>query len=257
MERKLKRFISWNVNGLRAAVKKGFVHSMEQLDADIIAIQEIKTKPEQLPDELLTIKDYESLWYPAQKPGYAGVALYTRNEPLNILYGLDDDRFNREGRVLTTEFEDYYFINVYFPNAQPKLKRLDYKLAFNEELKMFTDRLCRQKSVIVCGDFNVAHKEIDLKNPKGNKYNPGFSEPERNWMDLFVQEDYVDTFRMFNQDPGQYTWWSYRFNARAKNIGWRLDYFCVDRQSKKRVKGAGILKQIMGSDHCPIELLFV
>jgi exodeoxyribonuclease-3 len=251
-----RRFVSWNVNGLRAALKKGFLDTLHELDADIFALQEIKAMPDQLPDEVKHIPGYYAYWYPARKKGYSGTAVFSRVEPLDVVYGLGRDEFDAEGRVLTLEFDDFYFINIYFPNAQHGLKRLDYKRNFNQEVLEYMDRLAGKKSVVLCGDLNVAHKEIDLANPKANIKNPGFSPEERAWMDEVVGAGYVDTFRLFNQDPEQYSWWSYRFNARAKNIGWRIDYFLVDPGSRDRVKGAAIHDDILGSDHCPVSMEF-
>ncbi len=251
-----RRFVSWNVNGLRAALKKGFLDAFHELDADIFALQEIKALPDQLPDEVRQIPGYHSFFYPARKKGYSGTAVYSRSKPREVIYGLDNEAFDAEGRVLTLEFDDFYFINIYFPNAQPGLKRLDFKLDFNREVLRFMDRLAAEKSVVMCGDLNVAHREIDLANPKSNEKNPGFSPPERAWMDELVHAGYVDTFRLFNQEPEQYSWWSYRFNARARNIGWRIDYFVVDPGSRDRVRGAAIHDDIPGSDHCPVSLEF-
>ena len=251
-----KKMVSWNVNGIRAMEKKGFIDMVAELDADILALQEIKAQPDQLSEQLKNIPGYRAYWFGAEKKGYAGVAVYSRDEPLSVIYGIDHKDHDYEGRVLTLEYGDFYLVNVYFPNAQHGLLRLDYKLAFNRDLHTFLDELASNKSVVVCGDFNVAHKEIDLTNPKQNEKNPGFSLEERAWMDDFVAAGYVDTFRMFNQEPEQYTWWSYRFNARARNIGWRIDYFCVDKKSKKRVVGADIMADILGSDHCPVVLTF-
>jgi exodeoxyribonuclease-3 len=251
-----KKFISWNVNGLRAVEKKGFVDIVHELDADVIGLQEIKALPDQLPKSLTSLEGYEPYWFPAKRKGYAGVCTYTRIKPLNVIYGMDIADHDHEGRVLTLEFDDFFLVNAYFPNAQHGLLRLDYKLDFNRDLHNFLDRLAEKKSVVICGDFNVAHKPIDLANPKQNENNPGYSAPEREWMDTFTGTGYVDTFRKFNKEPDQYTWWSYRFNARGKNIGWRIDYFCVDPASEKRVKGAAILDHILGSDHCPISLDF-
>ena len=252
----VRKFVSWNVNGLRAVLKKGFLDTFFELDADIVALQEIKALQDQLPDEVLHIDGYTSFWFPAQKKGYSGTAVYTRQQPLEVLYGLDEKEFDREGRVLTLEFDDFYFVNIYFPNAQPGLKRIDFRVAFNTAVLRFMDRLSEKKTVVVCGDLNVAHKPIDLANPKANEQNPGFSPQERAWMDEVTQAGYVDTFRKFNKDPDQYTWWSYRFNARAKNIGWRIDYFLVDPASEDRVVGAAIHDDILGSDHCPVSLEF-
>lgn len=248
----IRRFVSWNVNGIRAVEKKGFVETLLEIDPDILAIQETKAKPEQLSEALKNINGYTSYWFPAEKKGYSGVGIYAKEKPLNVLYGMGIAEHDQEGRVLTLEYKDFYFINIYFPNAQHGLTRLDYKLAFNNDFLKFANHLAKKKPVIVCGDFNVAHKEIDLANPKQNEKNAGFTLEERAWMDTFLAAGYVDTFRMFNQDPGQYSWWSYRFNARAKNIGWRIDYFCVDKGSSKRVTDAAILKDVMGSDHCPV-----
>ena len=252
-----KKFISWNVNGIRAIEKKGFTDLVHELDADIIGLQEIKAQPDQLPESLKNLPGYHSFWYPAARKGYAGVAIYAKEKPLRVLEGLGHDTHDGEGRVLTLEYDDFFFITAYFPNAQHGLARLDYKLEFNRDLHRFIDELAAQKSVVLCGDLNVAHKEIDLANPKQNEKNPGFCPEERQWMDEFLGSGYLDTFRMFNQEPNQYSWWSYRFSARQKNIGWRIDYFCVDKKSEKRVNGAAILSEIMGSDHCPVQLDFV
>jgi exodeoxyribonuclease-3 len=251
-----KKLISWNVNGIRAILKKGFIDIIYELDADILCLQEIKALPEQLPESLRSLEGYEAYWHPAKRKGYAGVCTYTRIKPLNVTYGMDIPEHDQEGRVLTLEYEDFFLVNAYFPNAQHGLGRLDYKLAFNRDIHNFLDRLAEKKSVVICGDFNVAHRPIDLANPKQNEQNPGYSLPERQWMDTFTGTGYVDTFRKFNQEPEQYTWWSYRFNARGKNIGWRIDYFCVDPASEGRVKDAGILDNILGSDHCPVSLDF-
>lgn len=252
----IKKLVSWNVNGLRAALQKRFLDSFHELEADIFALQEIKALPDQLPDDVVHIEGYLSYWYPAQKKGYSGTAVYTRKEPLQVIYGLDNHDFDNEGRVLTLEFDDFYFINIYFPNAQPGLKRLSFKQEFNRAVLQFMDRLAEKKSVVLCGDLNVAHKPIDLANPKSNEKNPGYSPEERAWMDEVTGAGYVDTFRKFNQEPDQYTWWSYRFNARAKNIGWRIDYFLVDPASEDRIINAAIHDDILGSDHCPVSLLF-
>ena len=252
----VKKFISWNVNGLRALAKKGFTDIMYELDADIIGLQEIKAMPEQLSDSVKKLAGYEAYWYPAKRKGYAGVCIYSRIKPLNVIYGMDIPDHDREGRVLTLEFEDFFLVNAYFPNAQHGLGRLEYKLEFNRDIHNFLDRLSERKSVVVCGDFNVAHKPIDLANPRQNEENPGYSLPERQWMDTFTGSGYIDTFRKFNKEPEQYTWWSYRFNARGRNIGWRIDYFCVDPASEARIKDAAILEHVLGSDHCPVSLDF-
>ena len=248
------KFISWNVNGIRAIEKKGFIELLQELDADVIGLQETKAQPDQLSDSLKDIPGYTSYWHSAERKGYSGVAFYSRLKPVAVHYGLGDPEFDCEGRVITLEFDSYYLINIYFPNAGEKLKRLDYKLRFDAKLLLFSQELEKEKNVILCGDFNVAHKEIDLKNPKTNVKNAGFSPQERAWMDNFVEAGFIDTFRMFNQEPEQYSWWSYRFSARAKNVGWRIDYFCVNKNAKDNVKGAAIKQEILGSDHCPVEL---
>jgi exodeoxyribonuclease-3 len=248
------RMVSWNVNGLRALAKKGFRDLAGELDADLLALQEIKAQPEQLSEELRNLPGYHAYFHPAERKGYAGVCTYSRVEPLNVIHGLGNEEFDREGRVLTLEFGDFYFINSYFPNARHGLDRLPFKLAFNGAILAFCRELAAGKSVLICGDLNVAHRAIDLANPKANEKNPGYTIEERNWMDDFLATDFVDTFRIFNQAPAQYTWWSYRANARAKNIGWRIDYFCVDEKSRARVRNSTIRAEISGSDHCPIEL---
>jgi exodeoxyribonuclease-3 len=246
--------ISWNVNGIRAVEKKGFIELLTNFDADVIAIQETKAQPDQLSEELKNITGYKSYWHSAQRKGYSGVAVFTRIDPLEVMYGIGEEEFDSEGRVLTLEFGNWYLINIYFPNSAEELKRLDFKLRFNDSLLAYAQKLTAKKPVVLCGDFNVAHKEIDLKNPKNNEKNAGFTPEERGWMDRFVAAGFVDTFRLFNTEPDQYTWWSYRFNARAKNVGWRIDYFCINEEAKERVKNAEILKDIMGSDHCPVTL---
>ncbi|MCK4838736.1 MAG: exodeoxyribonuclease III [Desulfobulbaceae bacterium] len=248
------KMVSWNVNGLRAVEKKGFIDLANELDADLLALQEIKALPEQLSEQLLNLPGYKAYYHSAEKKGYAGVCTYSRVEPDNIIYGLGNEEFDREGRVLTLEFADFYFINTYFPNAQHGLHRLPFKLDFNETIQAFCRQLAKKKSVIICGDLNVAHQAIDLANPKSNEKNPGFTIEERNWLDSFLAAGFIDTFRIFNQEAGQYTWWSYRFNARARNIGWRIDYFCVDEKSRRRVRNSTIKAEILGSDHCPIAL---
>jgi len=248
------KMVSWNVNGLRAVEKKGFIDLANEFDGDLLALQEIKAQPDQLSDQLLNLPGYKAYFHSAEKKGYAGVCTYSRVEPIKVIYGLGNEEFDREGRVLTLEFTDFYFINTYFPNSQHGLARMDYKLSFDAAIQDFCQQLAEKKSVIICGDLNVAHREIDLTNPKANAKNPGFTIEERNWLDSFLDGGFVDTFRIFNQEPGHYTWWSYRFQARARNIGWRIDYFCVDEKSRQRVKSSTIRSEIMGSDHCPIEL---
>lgn len=255
-ENNLQKFISWNVNGIRAIEKKGFVDIIQDLDADIIAIQETKAHPDQLSDSLIHIPGYTSYWHSAEKKGYSGVAVYSRTSPIAVSTGLNHPDFDREGRIQTLEFQDFFFVNIYFPNAGHGLKRLEYKIKFNQAVQEYATALATKKAVVICGDYNVAHRAIDLKNPESNEANPGFTPEERQCMDTFLEAGFLDTFRMFNKDPGHYTWWSYRFNARAKDIGWRIDYFCVDKKSHSRVANASILKDIMGSDHCPVQIDF-
>ncbi len=250
------RMVSWNVNGLRAALKKGFLDTLHELDADIFAIQEIKAMPDQLPDEVKNVPGYHVFWNPARRKGYSGTAVFTRRRPLDVVCGPGSEELDGEGRVLLLEFDDFFFINSYFPNAGPGLKRLDFKLSFNRAMLGLMDRLSEKKSVVLGGDLNVAHREIDLANPAGNEKNPGFSPPERAWMDEVVGAGYVDTFRRFNREPEHYTWWSYRFDARARNIGWRIDYFIVDPGSRDRVLAAAIHDEVPGSDHCPVSIQF-
>ncbi|MDH3349730.1 MAG: exodeoxyribonuclease III [Desulfobulbaceae bacterium] len=252
-----KKIVSWNVNGLRAVYKKGFLDILKDFDADIFALQEIKAMVEQLPGELVEVPGYYSYWYPAVKKGYSGTAVYTKKKPLEVLYGIGEDGFDQEGRVLTLEYEDFYFVNIYAPNAQCELKRLDFKIAFNNALLQYIEKLSKKKSVVLCGDLNVAHTSIDLANPKSNEGNAGFSPLERAWMDELMAAGYIDSFRKYCSEPHKYTWWSYRFRAREKNIGWRIDYFLLDSKSESRLVGAEIHEDIMGSDHCPVSIGFV
>lgn len=249
-----KRFISWNVNGIRAAEKKGFTDIVDTLAPDVLAVQETKAHPDQLSRALLDIPGYHSYWNSAQKKGYSGVAVYSKLQPRAVINGLGHKDFDNEGRVITLEYDAFYFINIYFPNSGAELKRLGFKLEFNALLHTFLINLSQKKPVVICGDYNVAHKEIDIKNPQANVKNAGFTPEERAWMDRFLDSGFVDTFRIFNKEGGHYTWWSYRFNARARNIGWRIDYFCVDQNNSDRVVSAEILPEIQGSDHCPVSI---
>lgn len=249
------QLISWNVNGVRAIQKKGFIEYVKSSSADVIALQETKAQKEQLTDELLSIEGYSSYWFSAQKKGYSGVAIYSKLKPISVIKGIGIEEFDNEGRVLTSEFETFFLVNCYYPNSQHELKRLDYKLSFNKAILSFCNKLKKKKTVIICGDFNVAHKPIDLKNPKPNEKNPGYSIEERNSMDTFINTGYRDTFRIFNTSPDNYTWWSYRFNARERNIGWRIDYFCVNDEAESRIISADIHSEVTGSDHCPIGLV--
>ena len=246
------RVLSWNVNGMRAVLKKGFSEWFAKENADILCLQETRVLPEELPGEVKEPKGYMSLWVPAQKRGYSGVATFTKEEPLSHTT-LGKKEFDAEGRVQIVEFKKFTVINCYFPNSQPERKRIEYKLKFCDTIKRRCNKLVREgKNVVLCGDYNIAHTEIDLARPKQNEDNPGYLPEEREAMTKFLKAGYVDTFRHFCKDPGHYTWWTYRAGARAKNIGWRLDYHCVNKDYISQVQGAGILKDVMGSDHCPV-----
>jgi len=250
------KILSWNVNGIRACMNKGFVDAVKKENPDIICIQETKAHPKQM-NFGLTLPDYFIYWNSATKKGYSGVLTLTKRKPLSVRKEFSNDEIiNSEGRFLQLEYNDFYLINLYFPNAQRELKRLDFKLQFNEELLNYIESLRKTKNIILCGDFNVAHKEIDLKNPKANVKNAGFSPEERGWFSKLLEKGYIDTFRYFYPDlEDQYTWWTYRYNSRQKNIGWRIDYFVVNEEFKDHLKKAFILTEIMGSDHCPIGLV--
>lgn len=250
--------ISWNVNGIRACAKKGFCDWLIQANPDICLIQETKAHAEQLDEEVLNPPGYQSHWYSAKRKGYSSVAVYVKNnlENVNIETGIGIKEFDDEGRVQAVIIDRIIILNCYFPNSRHDLSRLDYKIAFDTALLDFANEKLKQGfQVIICGDYNVAHKPIDLKNPKANVKNPGFLPEEREWMTKFLANGYIDTFRHFYPDlKDQYTWWSYRLNAREKNIGWRIDYFCVNKGFIENVLAAGIQADIMGSDHCPVSL---
>ena len=248
------KFISWNVNGIRACVKKGFLDFFQEADADIFCIQESKMQEGQLE---LDLKEYHQYWNYAERKGYSGTGIFTKIEPISVSYGMGIEEHDQEGRVITLEFEDYYFITVYTPNSQNELKRLSYRMKWEEDFLAYLKKLEKTKPVIFCGDLNVAHTEIDLKNPKTNHKNAGFTDEERGKMTTLLESGFIDTFRHFYPDQeGIYSWWSYRFNARKNNAGWRIDYFIVSECLKNRLKDAKILTDVMGSDHCPIELDF-
>jgi len=251
------KVISWNVNGIRAAVKKGFIDFFNKADAGIFCLQETKISDKDLTDGLKQIGSlhgYKTYWFGAEKKGYSGTAIISRIEPIAVKKGFGVKKFDDEGRTITFELERFYLICIYAPNAKLELARLGEKIEFNEKFISYCEKLRKKKPVIFCGDLNVAHKEIDLRNPKENKNNAGFSIRERNAFQEQLDKGYLDAFRIFNKDPGNYTWWSYRFNARAKNIGWRIDYFIVSKELKPKVFSSEILKDVMGSDHCPILL---
>ncbi len=247
------KLISWNVNGLRAVMKKGFMETFEALDADVFCLQETKMQEGQLDLEL---PGYEQYFNYAEKKGYSGTALFTKKKPLNVTYGIGEEKHDTEGRVITAELEDFYIVTVYTPNSQDGLKRLDYRMEWECAFLSYLKKLEENKPVIFCGDLNVAHQEIDLKNPKTNHHNAGFSDEERGKMTELLANGFIDTWRYFNPDVKDiYSWWSYRFHAREKNAGWRIDYFIVSECLKERLVSAGIHTEIMGSDHCPVELI--
>lgn len=246
------KLISWNVNGLRACLQKGFLESVVSLHADIICLQETKMQQGQAQVEL---PDYLPYWNSAEKKGYSGTAVFTKKKPINVMYGLPQEEHNQEGRAITLEFESFFLVNVYVPNAQEGLKRLDYRMKWEDDLRAYLKGLDQKKPVILCGDMNVAHKEIDLKNPKPNRGNAGFSDEERRKMTELLNSGFIDTFRLlYPEAEGIYSWWSYRFSARAKNAGWRIDYFIVSERLKDRIEEAAVHTEIMGSDHCPVSL---
>ena len=246
------KFISWNVNGLRACEGKGFSQAFKELDADFFCLQETKMQEGQLD---LHYDGYKSYWNYAEKKGYSGTAIFTKHEPLSVSYGLGIEEHDHEGRVITLEMNDFYLITVYTPNSQDGLRRLEYRMKWEDDFLEYMKRLDEKKPVIVCGDLNVAHEEIDLKNPKTNRKNAGFTDEERQKMTTMLSQGFLDTFRFFYPDKKDiYSWWSYRFRAREKNAGWRIDYFIVSDRLKDRLTGAAIHTEIFGSDHCPVEL---
>lgn len=246
------KLISWNVNGLRAVVKKGFLEYFDSVDADIFCLQETKLQAGQIDLDLPGYKDY---WNYAVKKGYSGTAIFTKKEPLSVQYGLGIEEHDTEGRVITLEFENFFMVTVYTPNSQAELKRLDYRMTFEDAILAYVKKLDETKPVILCGDLNVAHEEIDLKNPKTNRKNAGFSDEERAKFTAFLEAGFVDSFRYFYPDlEDAYSWWSYRMNARARNTGWRIDYFVVSERLKDNLVDAKIHPDVLGSDHCPVEL---
>lgn len=248
------KYISWNVNGLRACLGKGFLDYFWKQDADAFCLQETKLQPGQVELEL---PGYHQYWHSAVKKGYSGTAVFCKREPLSVAYDIGDEAMTGEGRSITLEFEDHYLVTVYTPNAQQGLARLDFRMAWEDAFRTYLHALDEKKPVIVCGDLNVAHQEIDLKNPKTNRGNAGFSDEERGKMTQLLDSGFTDTFRYLHpEETGIYSWWSYRFKAREKNAGWRIDYFLVSDRIKDRVKEANIHTQVMGSDHCPVELIW-
>ena len=246
------KLLSWNVNGLRACLKKGFGESMAALSPDVICIQETKMERGQAVVEL---PGYHEYWNSADKKGYSGTAVFTRQEPISVAYGMDLDRHDYEGRLITLEYPEFYLVNCYTPNAQDGLARIDYRMEWEDDLRAYLISLDKAKPVVYCGDLNVAHEEIDLKNPKTNRGNAGFSDQEREKMTALLSSGFADTFRRLHPElTGAYSWWSYRFHAREKNAGWRIDYFIVSERLMARVENAAIHPEIMGSDHCPVSL---
>ena len=246
------KFISWNVNGIRACLDKGFLDSFHALDADFFCLQETKAQPEQVS---LQSEGYEQFWHSAEKKGYSGTAIFARHTPLSVRYGVGVEELDHEGRLITLEYPQFYLLTCYTPNAQDGLKRIDHRMAWEDALRDYLCRLDQEKPIIICGDLNVAHNEIDLKNPKSNRGNAGFSDEERGKFNELLDAGFTDTFRFLNPDLAHaYSWWSYRFNARANNSGWRIDYFLVSDRLREQIKDAQIHPDIFGSDHCPVSL---
>lgn len=245
------KIISWNVNGVNACLSKGLRDFMESENADIYCFQEMKATKEKLP---VLLENYREFHSHATKKGYSGVSVYTKMEPLDVIEGLGSEEFDSEGRTITLEFEDFFLVNVYFPHSSRDLKRIDFKLRFNDKFLKFCKDLEKKKPIVIASDFNVAHKAIDLANPKSNEKNAGFTIQEREWFEGFLKSGYVDSFREFVEEGGHYTWWSYMHNARERNIGWRIDYFVLSESLKSSLKDSEILSEVRGSDHCPISL---
>ena len=245
------RFVSWNVNGIRACKTKGFDDFFKSVDADIFAVQETKMQEGQAD---LEIKGYNRYMNSAEKKGYSGTLIYSKHKPINVTYGIDGELYNDEGRIITLEYDNFYLVNVYVPNSQEELKRLDYRMQFEDDMRSYLSNLKKDKPIIYTGDLNVAHNPIDLKNPESNTHNPGFSFEERDKFSTLLSAGFTDTYRFLYPNRVEYSWWSYRFHAREKNIGWRIDYFIVSDDIKDKVKDSKILSDIYGSDHCPVLL---
>lgn len=250
------KLISWNVNGLRAVLTKGFKESFENLDADIFCIQETKMQENQITEDITEVlKNRYTYWNSAEKKGYSGTAVFTKKEPINVTYGLDKEEHDKEGRIITLEYENFFLVNCYTPNSKRELERLGYRQVWEDEIREYLVKLDKKKPVIYCGDLNVAHKEIDLKNPATNHHSAGFTDEERNKLTELLDAGFIDTFRyMYPDKRDTYSWWSYMFHAREKNAGWRIDYVITSESLKEKIKDAKILGEIMGSDHCPVEL---
>ena len=250
------KLVSWNVNGLRAVITKGFEEFFKEINADIFCIQETKMQEEQIDDKIKEIfKEYNCYWNSAEKKGYSGTAVFSKVKPTNVTYGIGIEEHDKEGRVITLEFEKFYLVNCYTPNSKRELERLDYRMIWEDEFRKYLLKLNETKPVVMCGDLNVAHEEIDLKNPKTNRRNAGFTDEERNKMTELLNSGFTDTFRYLYPDKtGMYSWWSYMFKAREKNAGWRIDYFIVSKSVEERIKESYIFSDVMGSDHCPVGL---
>lgn len=248
------KLISWNVNGLRAVAGKGFADIFDDFEADFVCLQETKLQAGQIDMEFL---GYESYWNYADKKGYSGTAIYTKHTPLSVTYGIGVDEHDHEGRVITLEMDDFYLVDVYVPNSQDGLKRLDYRMSWEDAFRTYVSGLAKKKGVVICGDMNVAHEEIDLKNPATNHFNAGFSDEERGKMTELLSAGFCDSWRMQHPDEVKYSWWSYRMQARERNVGWRIDYFLVSDNIKDRIASTDILNDVFGSDHCPISIEIV
>jgi exodeoxyribonuclease-3 len=248
------KLISWNVNGINSCFRKGLLKFIKKENADIYCFQEIKSSPQKIPEPLKNIKGYFSYMSFGTKNGYSGLIVYSKAKPISVIDKIGDKSIDKEARVLALEFRKFYLINAYFPHSSRGLKRISFKLRFNKKFSDFCKRLERKKPIVIASDFNVAHKEIDLKNPKQNEKNAGFTEQERSWFDRFLNNGHIDTFREFTKQGGHYTWWTWRNNARKRNIGWRIDYFVVSRKMRNKLVDSAILSKIYGSDHCPILL---
>ena len=250
------RLISWNVNGLRAVITKGFESFFKEINADIFCIQETKMQEEQIDGNIKNIfKEYNCYWNSAEKKGYSGTAIFSKKKPLNVSYGIGTEEHDKEGRVITLEFQNFYMVNCYTPNSKRELERLDYRMIWEDTFREYLLELNKTKPVVLCGDLNVAHKEIDLKNPKSNRRNAGFTDEERNKMTELLNSGFTDSFRYLYPDKtDSYTWWSYMFKAREKNAGWRIDYFIVSKSIENKIKESYIYSEVMGSDHCPVGL---
>jgi exodeoxyribonuclease-3 len=246
------KLVSWNVNGMRAVLKNGFLESMGTINPEVVCLQETRVSSHEIH---VPLDGYYQYWNSAKKKGYSGTAVFSSIEPISVSNGMGIAEHDTEGRIITLEFQGFFLVNVYTPNAQHELVRLDYRQRWDTDFLAYLKGLEATKPVIFCGDLNVAHKEIDLKNPKANEHNPGFTIEERTGFERYIEQGFIDTFREFNKDPGNYSWWTYRFNARAKNIGWRIDYFCISKVLRPVLMDAFILKDIMGSDHCPVGIV--